>query len=324
MPTSVPPEAPPAKEKKGNRKARHTLWVLNNWTEIDLEKCRDYAEISARYMCWSQEVGEKEKTPHLQGYVAWDSPHSLEKFKKDLGGKLHYGDEHGNTNGTAWANRQYCLGQVKKKGFTDNPTFEEYGEIPKQGERTDWAHAVRDLQAGTDISSVVEHQPQLLPCVRALERFQMIRLKPLHRPVNVIVITGRSGWGKTRWAYDNYPDLYSKPSGPWWDGYTGQKTILLDDYYGDIPYDQFLRVLDRYPINLPIKGGFVYGQYTTVIITSNHTPSLWYVQGYTDALNRRISIHRDEHNHAPEETHVSIPEAESTSSSRPDAPPGSA
>ena len=33
-------------------------------------------------------------------------------------------------------------------------------------------------------------------------------------------------------------------------------------------YVQLLKVLDRYPLQLPVKGGFVYAQYTTVIITS--------------------------------------------------------
>lgn len=279
MPTSVPVPA--------NKKSRHTLWVLNNWTPDELKLVREYAESVPRYMCWSQEVGEN-GTPHLQGYVAWENPRSLQKFKAALGGRVHYGDQNGNTNGTAQQNRNYCLGMVEKKGFTQNPTFEECGEIPEQGTRTDWQQAVTHLSTGGDIPTVVAAQPQLLPCIRALERFQQISNRPLNRHVDVIILIGKPGTGKSRWAYDNYPDLYSKPEGQWYDGYIGQKTLLLDDYYGDIPYSQLLKVCDRYPLQVPVKGGFVYAQWTTVIITSNRPIEEWYHVNI-DAFRRRIS-----------------------------------
>lgn len=279
------PVLPVATSVPDKRKARHTAWTLNNWTQPDLDTIRKYADDEARYMCWSQEVCPTTGTPHLQGYVAWDLPRSLTKFKNSISKQLHYEPY---TNGSAAQNRNYCLGQCEKKGFTSNPTFEEVGELPQQGERTDWREAVSSIQSGTDIGSVIHTQPQLLPSIRALERFKQMSLKPLNRQVNVIILIGAPGTGKSRWAYDNYPELYSKPEGNWFDGYTGQKTLLLDDYYGDIQYSQFLKVLDRYPLQVPIKGGFVYAQWDTVIITSNRPITAW---GYYDttALERRIT-----------------------------------
>lgn len=179
---------------------------------------------------------------------------------------------------------------VEKKGFKENPTFEEVGEIPEQGTRTDWNTALKHLQTH-DISLVVEQQPQLLPNIRALERYKQLSLRPLNRNVKVITLIGAPGTGKSRWAYDNYPDLYSKPEGQWFDGYTGQKTLLLDDFYGDIPYSQLLKVLDRYPLQVPIKGGFVHAQWDTVIITSNKQPEFWYPE--ITALKRRITESHD-------------------------------
>lgn len=295
MATSVP--------VKDKRKARHTCWTLNNWSQLELDKVRDYAQTECRYMCWSQEVGE-EGTPHLQGYTAWENPRSLEKFKNFISAKLHYEPY---TKGSAQQNRNYCLGLVEKKGFKENPTFEEVGELPEQGQRTDWNSALTHLDNGADIPTVVGHQPQLLPAIRALERYKQLSLRPLNRDVKVIALIGDAGIGKSRWAYDNYPDLYSKPDGQWYDGYTGQKTLLLDDYYGEIPYSQFLKVLDRYPLQLPIKGGFVYAQYDTVIITSNRHPETWYVQGFTDALKRRINFIDIKHTHATQDEEVRAP-----------------
>jgi len=283
MPTSVPPEV--------NNKQRHTLFVLNNWTAEELETCREYARKEAAYMCWSQEVGEKNLTPHLQGYVHWTSPRSLRKFQDRISPRLHWGDKEGYTSGTAQQNKAYCQGLVKKKGFILNPTFEEYGEIPQQGERTDWVKALDDLKT-LDVINTIDAQPHLLPCIRALQTYKQIGVKGTHRSVDVIVLTGPPGCGKTKWAWDTYPDLYSKPEGQWWDGYAGQDTILLDDYYGFLPYSQLLKVCDRYPLVLPVKGGFVSAQFTRVIITSNHVPGSWY-PGDVSALERRISEYRN-------------------------------
>lgn len=311
MATSVPGD----EGVKDKRKARHTCWTLNNWTEAELERLRDYAQKECRYVCWSQEICPTTGTPHLQGYTAWENPRSLEKFRLTISERLHYEPY---TQGSAQQNRAYCLGLVEKKGFKQNPTFEEVGELPVQGERTDWATARSHLQAGQSVVSVIDAQPQLLPAIRSLERYRTLATsKPLHRDVKVIVFIGPSGTGKTRGAYNISPDLYSKPEGHWWDGYAGEKTILLDDYYGDIPYSQFLKVLDRYPLSLPQKGTFIYAQWDTVIITSNQHPRNWYPQGFTDALERRITHLEIQYNpDAPcKQEEVSSPQARSRASS---------
>lgn len=85
---------------------------------------------------------------------------------------------------------------------------------------------------------------------------------------------GDSGTGKTRKATNDFPDAYiltkpNKDGNVWWDNYNGQKTIIFDEFYGWIPYDLLLRVLDRYPLQVPIKGGFVQLLATTFIFTSN-------------------------------------------------------
>lgn len=265
-----------------------SLFTWNNYAADDVEHVKEYIKSECVYGCFSQEVGES-GTPHLQGYVRWKNKRSCEALKKAMKNKIHYGDQNGYTNGTAEQNRNYCAGLVEKKGNKLNPTFWEYGEMTKQGERTDWSVAVTQLRSGVDVAEVIEQQPQMLPCVRALERYKALTLKPKHREVHVFVLVGDAGCGKTRWAYEKCPDLYSKPRGDWWDGYTGQSTILLDDYYGWLPYCELLRVLDRYPYQVPVKGGYVHAQWDTVIITSNKPPQQWYKDiGLTPALRRRL------------------------------------
>lgn len=296
--TSVPPA-----------KKRHTCWTLSNYTEQEIQIINKYAE-GTRYLCYAKETCPTTNTPHLQGYVMWDTPRSLDKFKKDCGGRLHY-EPH--TNGTSQQNRNYCMGMVDKKGNTQNPSFVEFGEIGHQGSRTDWAQVIDQLRT-TDVTDVIMQQPQLTPCIRALERFKSLQLKPLNRDVKVILLIGKAGTGKSRYAYDNYPNLFSKPDGEWFDGYCGQKTLLLDDFYGGMSYPTLLKVCDRYPFNAAVKGGFVYAQWDTIIITSNIPYQQWYPFRDMSAFRRRITYLDEDYNHAlqeasstEEETQVTLP-----------------
>lgn len=264
-----------------SKRTRGITWTLFNY-EPYLDKLKEYAKDECEYMIFGFEICPNTGKKHLQGYHYYSNARAYPNKKWNDLVNLHKNGRDFISNGTAQQNYDYC----SKLG-----DFWEYGEMPKQGSRTDWEQARSHLQNGGDVVSTIEAQPQLLPFIRSLERFQTLSVsKPLNRDVKVIVLVGDAGTGKTRWAYDTYPDLYTKPEGQWWDAYTGQKVLLLDDYYGDIPYSTFLKVLDRYPIQVPQKGSHIYAQWDTIIITSNRQPETWYVQGLTPALSRRISF----------------------------------
>lgn len=160
----------------------------------------------------------------------------------------------------------------------------------KQGGRTDLAAAITELKNGTSVIDVIENQPSLAYHVNALLKVSnLIRFKPLERDVKVIVIWGDAECGKSHNARQQNHPVFNKSDGDWWDGYNGEKTIILDDYYGTLKYQELLKVLDRYPYQVPIKGSFVWAQYDTVYITSNTPPDQWYKMGYTTALHRRIT-----------------------------------
>lgn len=324
-PTASPGSSITQATYDADAKRRHTPWTINNWSPEELERVRDYHHNtkSVRYGCWAQEVSTT-GTPHLQGYTCWTNSMSLEAFKRKLGGRLHYELY---TGGTAQENHDYCAGLVEKKGNRLNPTFEEYGTLPTQGDRTDWRRAVDQVRARTPVVDVIAEQPHLLPTIRALERLATLtRQPPNDRDVRTLYIHGPAGCGKTRAIHEAYPDAYWKPDGPWWDGYEGHSVVVLDDYYGDLPYSQLLRVLDRYPLRLPVKGGFVPAEFTTVLITSNARLDEQYPgipqPDRREALYRRIHCVVDAGNAISPEiiTHVHSAQACHPKVSRPKVP----
>jgi len=120
--------------------------------------------------------------------------------------------------------------------------------------------------------------------------------------VKVYVYYGNSGTGKTFSAINLYApdgdyfklDCTSVKSGSlWFDGYEGQKVLILDDFDAEVCSVSFLKnLLDKYKLRLQVKGGHTWAAWNTVVVTSNQHPRHWWnlldaVQ--IDALKRRIT-----------------------------------
>jgi len=111
--------------------------------------------------------------------------------------------------------------------------------------------------------------------VRQIEAFD----KPTRQSdLKVFLYYGPPGTGKTRLAYETAPDLYAIPLGKtlWFDNYAGEPDVLIDDFSGNLRLVDTLRMLDRYPIQVPVKGGHVWWCPTTIHITTNVHPRNWY------------------------------------------------
>lgn len=284
------------KHIKSSIRHRNVCATLNNYTDLEYNFAKHFIHNNCSYGIVAKEVGDVEQTPHLQCYFEFSSQKTQLSILKNLGEDVNIGkpirwyfEERRGTSKQASDYCRYADYDRKTHSGTKLNEFIEAGELSKQGERVDWARAVNDVVQRRDVVDIVKEQPHLLPNLRSLERLSQLTLKPLRRDVKVIVRYGSSRTGKSYWAWNNYPDLYSKPKGAWWDGYNGQKTILLDDFYGDIRHSELLNILDPYPLNLPVKGGFIYAQYDTVIITSNNPPDRWYKFGLTPQLCNRIT-----------------------------------
>ena len=75
----------------------------------------------------------------------------------------------------------------------------------------------------------------------------------------------------------------------WFDGYNGEKVLLIDDFSGWVKYRELLTLLDGYPYRCEMKGGHVWAKWNWVIITSNLDVKNWYNREDIDPLTRRIS-----------------------------------
>lgn len=225
-------------------KLRNVCFTLNNYTDAQIETIK---EIDCNYMVFGEEIGES-KTPHLQGYIEFPNSRSFASIKSDL-----YNAHIEARRGTAKQASDYC----KKEDFEPY----EKGEISNQGKRSDIVALYEKVKEGVPDIELQDALPSAyMKYYKAVDRVRIniSREDKVWKPVKVTVLVGPTGVGKSRKAREIDPDLYNVSYGEklWWDGYDGQKTILLDDFYGWIRYGHLLNLLDGYPFNLPIKGGF--------------------------------------------------------------------
>jgi len=124
---------------------------------------------------------------------------------------------------------------------------------------------------------------------RALSAYRLMCVAPRNWEMEVTVIYGPTGTGKSKFCNDTFPNCYWKQRGKWWDNYAHQDVVCLDEFYGWLQWDVLLRLCDRYPLLVETKGGQIQFASKRIVFTSNTEPSLWYKNTYFDAFVRRVN-----------------------------------
>jgi len=261
----------------------------------------DYAEFvktprqlptGVKYLCYQREMCPSTQRLHYQGYIEFTSRKAFNVVVKTLVNEFLFDAPHvEKSKGTPLQCKEYC-----SKSETACPgTFIELGEItpePTPGKRTDIQHAVERAVAGDSIYDIVVDNPSNLKYMKQLRELQNMKMKKTFRDVVVHYIWGKPNCGKSHKAWemvndgDFYVPIVDAPGKKiWFDGYLGERTIVLDDFeINAFPREELLKLFDKYPLRLPVKGSSTIAQFTTVIITSNHPPPA------DPAFKRRLQV----------------------------------
>lgn len=220
-----------------------------------------------RYIIFGEEVCPNTGRLHWQGYLECKNKQSMTAMKKILDDKTIHLEQKSEFSTREQA-REYC-----KK----NNKFEEYGEfISGQGSRKDLHEIAKSLQNGTPLHEIMMNNPEIYCSYRnglrdIAEHCLKVNSKE-QREVEVILITGPTGVGKTYYAMNHCSEMPYKIQGEdlkWWDGYNGEKTIVIDEYNNDVGIGKMLGFLDVYQLRLDIKGSHTFANWNTVVVTTN-------------------------------------------------------
>lgn len=244
--------------------ARAWCFTLNN----PADHTTIFAILNARYAVYQMERGEQ-GTLHAQGYAEFQRPMRLAALKKLLP-TAHFAIR----RGTREQARAYCMKEDSRvEGPFEHGLFSSGGS----GARNDLADLKRKIDEGASMEEIAdEHFKEYLRYERGIQNYKRLKQPKRTWKTQVILLVGQPGSGKSHWARENYPDAYYKQNSKWWCGYDGQETVIMDDFYGWLPWSVLLNIMDCYPTMVETKGGNVNFVAKTLIITSNADPNTWY------------------------------------------------
>lgn len=256
------------------------------------ETAPTWNETKMNYLCYGLETCPTTGKQHYQGCVYFKDKVSLKTAQK----LLNIGTSH-MENAQKSKNQDDCINYCKKEG-----SFVEYGTPPSQGKRNDLESIKDDIVEGKTTADdialdnpVVYHQYG-----RTLHKIEdIVRRKQFRTEMTEGVwYHGKTGVGKSHKAFEDFnPEThYVVPNdGGWWDGYTQQETVIINDFRGEIAYNQLLQMVDKWPYSVKRRGREPM-PFTSkkVIITSSLPPAEVYKrrndEDSLDQLNRRFNI----------------------------------
>lgn len=281
------------KTRSGQR-LRRFVFTLNNYTDAEYTALIEFSK-NTTWFIMGKETGET-GTPHLQGACVLGKQMAFSTLKASPGFTRSHIEP---MRGEPQASRDYCSKQ--------DLNFYEIGALPQPGKRSDLhevCDAMRDGRTLRDIAQ--DHPTQIVKFSRGLLYYRSLLAKPrdVENPPKIFWIYGPTGCGKSRFVYElamaiakDSHNIWSTSSDlKWFDGYDGQKVAIFDDFRPkEVSFSFLLRVLDRYPLQVPIKGSYTNWNPEYIFITAPHDPAKLFEYRATyraediQQLNRRIS-----------------------------------
>lgn len=252
--------------------SRNWCFTLNNPPDdFELDNSR------VRYSIYQLEKGSS-GTPHIQGYVSFQCSKRLAAVRAYVPG-AHWEIRQG-TEAQASA---YCS---KDEGRLAEPVV--FGTIARPGTRSDLGNAIATLDESKSLKRVaIDHPSVFVKYSRGLREYLRIQTSPTKPTTNVTFIYGPTSsgkcplhdtfflllikllLGKSHYLRECYPDGYWKQNSIWWDDYEGQDVVIVDEFYGWLPFTEMLRLCDKYPLLLQTKGGQARAKFKKIYFTSN-------------------------------------------------------
>ena len=169
------------------------------------------------------------------------------------------------------ANKSYLFVQAVKKGSTDAELCDSFPGMV--------CNSFANIQRIRQAYGVPQAEPERTT------------------PLEVFLFWGPSGCGKSEFArqqarlggYLPYvlpigKDFWLTPA------MCGKKYVIIEDFKSNLGLKDLLNLLDKYPVEVPIKGGFAWWMPDIVVITTNRSPHDWY--NYNDRDDEKTAVFR--------------------------------
>lgn len=285
-------------KKVSNQSHRAWMFTINNPTSNTLA---DRFGNNSVFMTWQREVAPETGTPHLQGYLVLKpnpknkNGYTLKWLKDNIDPFIHWDPR----RGTHQQAVDYCnsTGAHEGKPRVEGPwTIGEWSDTagPSAGgvkggavNKSKIMDVKKDIDQGINEEELYEkHFGEMLRYGKNFDRYRMAKQSKFRKHHTLgFVYWGPPATGKSHKVREltaaNFGDsvYYLQLDGGdrvWWDGYTGQKAVVIEEFHGQMKISYLLKLLDRYPMSVETKGSMVPFTSEMIFFTSNEHPKDWY------------------------------------------------
>lgn len=278
------------------------------WKNLDFDDCQ------IRYLIYQIEKSPSTGRLHLQAYIEFYNALRITQVKTRLNDATLHCERR---KGTRQQARDYCMKDDSHyfsskypewvdHGFRHKGTkYVELGKFrTKQGHRTDLDQMIDKIQSGaSEFECFASCPSQYLKYSTGVRRARCLmkrdRVNRYHRKMKRHVLYGDPGSGKTRYVFDKHgpenvfcPTYSASAQKFWFDGYDGQKVLLINEFYGQARTSVMQELLDKYRIRVETKGGTTVSNWDHIYVTSNCHPDEWYNSWNSVPYKVRRSFHR--------------------------------
>jgi hypothetical protein len=196
-------------------------------------------------------------------------------------------------------NIRYCTDPAKRHAEYPEGTF-SFGERPanpgKRGARTDLQRVAQIARTGEgDLRTIIAQYPtQFIRYTGGIQSLCSHYRPARDFKTEVYWFFGSSGSGKSRAIRDIVGEhgYWKNPTNKWWDGYLDQHDVVIDDFRAEhFPYSEFLRLCDRYPCQVEVKGNTIQFRPKRIFVSCPKSPTDAFVDSGEDIVQvtRRIT-----------------------------------
>lgn len=263
----------------GDAAGQHRYWLLTipaaDWEPTELPQGCIYAK-------GQKEIGANTNYEHWQVLAIFKRGVRLAAVKRAFGQRCH-----------AEPSRSVAAETyVWKQDTRVEGTQFELGQTPfKRNSKTDWDAAKSLAKAGRIDDVPADVFIKYYNTLKTIARDYMGEVADLGSTAG-IWIHGPPGVGKSHFAREQYPGAFLKPQNKWWDGYQGEKNVILDDFDCK-QLGHLLKIwADKYSFIAESKGHSMKIRPANFIITSNYRIDEIFTddQNLCDAIKRRFYV----------------------------------